>query len=447
MNSNSPALRTHDADVDATFCSMQNPAGSARGSAPAPDPKEEGGSLLESESASPSASSVAAIDSEAAAAKSDVAESDVPNHSSRSRRTPPLPTTDERALSSIASGHHSQAPHGPESSKRVVSALLCCCARIPICGGWCDANVSPEVTCLRQFSNEKTVPRPCLWRGGCRRVFESSLLPRHFGRVGFAFADVHRAPIMTAAFCVSFLAWCCMLLSGLALTESDALVRSFAWAVGNAESPARTITATRFVGVSHRILVVSVAPSFAVSPNASLYSSVAWTDEEACSHEMESTCEQCALAAGSVTKLAIASILTQMVQMATDLQRTTPYGDMNCQKLMGVITGFYGLISGLKSLHYFSSGCWRSQPTTFTWEAAPELGAFEFEARWGPGLGLMWLATLLKAVDIVCHLIVPTPRRKRETGADDRGWSLPEYCAAGATGGATRFGYYVRQHE
>ena len=76
-----------------------------------------------------------------------------------------------------------------------------------------------------------------------------------------------------------------------------------------------------------------------------------------------------------------------------------------------------------------------------------ELGAFEFEARWGPGLGLMWLATLLKAVDIVCHLIVPTPRRKRETGADDRGWSLPEYCAAGATGGATRFGYYVRQHE
>ena len=52
-------------------------------------------------------------------------------------------------------------------------------------------------------------------------------------------------------------------------------------------------------------------------------------------------------------------------QVATDLQRATPYGDVNCQRAMGILTSSYGLFSGLRSMRDFADSCWREQPERF----------------------------------------------------------------------------------
>ncbi len=53
-------------------------------------------------------------------------------------------------------------------------------------------------------------------------------------------------------------------------------------------------------------------------------------------------------------------------------------------------------------------------------------------ANWrpGPGLVLLAVATLLKIVDIVCHIAVPTPAAKRDRAARDAK-SLPDYLHMG----------------
>ena len=60
---------------------------------------------------------------------------------------------------------------------------------------------------------------------------------------------------------------------------------------------------------------------------------MAWTDDAACSAaSLTDACEQCAETVSAMTFSVVMSVATQVVQMATDLQRTTPYGEAACQE-------------------------------------------------------------------------------------------------------------------
>ena len=96
------------------------------------------------------------------------------------------------------------------------------------------------------------------------------------------------------------------------------------------------------------------------------------------------------------------------------------YGDLNCQKLFGVSTGLYGFFSTLAALVDFRVACglsgglppWRTVETVRVAVAAAEGGGWrevEVVLTAGPGYVLLVLAALLKAVDVLCHLFVPTP--------------------------------------
>jgi hypothetical protein len=326
----------------------------------------------------------------------------------------------------------------------VLRGVRLCCTKIPICGGWCDTTTSPEVTHLRQFSNEKTVPRPCLWSGAARVYTESSAPMRKIGSIGFSCADKHRFPVMLTAFALSFAAWWMMFFAALALANNGATVQNFAWATADLTHPSNDVDAMVYVGIRNRVVTISPIAPYVLPANVSSSSVVAWRDSAACSAaSISSACEECAATVNSMTQSVLLSLLTQVVQVATDLQRTTPFGDVNCQKLMGVVTGLVGLTSGLLSCRTFANSCWRAQPDTYTISSAPGLGALDASWSWGPGLLLMALGTALKAVDVLCHLVVPTPPKKREKGADNAKWTLPQYCAVGEAAQPTRLGYYL----
>ena len=68
------------------------------------------------------------------------------------------------------------------------------CHAGPICGGWCDTTISPETTALRQFSNEKTVPQPCLRGPDCRSFWEHNAVCRVAAGFGLPCADRNLRP-------------------------------------------------------------------------------------------------------------------------------------------------------------------------------------------------------------------------------------------------------------
>jgi len=317
---------------------------------------------------------------------------------------------------------------------------------VPICGGWCNSTTSPETTCLRQFSNENTVPRPCLWSAQCRLFFEHSRCSRTSGSIGCSWAERHRSPIMFFAFSVSFAAWIMILLASLALASNTTLVENFAWASGSIHSHGY-FSAEVYLGMRRRVIDVEEYSNATNTTHSVIVTD--WSNQNACNGfisgtSLNSTCQQCVDSLDSVSTLAITSVITQTIQLATDLQRTTPYGDMNCQKIMGVLTGVYGLISGLLSLQDFADSCWRAQPDSFTIAGYPELGEVHAHFSYGFGAVLIFWATALKAVDILCHAIVPTPRQKRLKPPWDPKRILPDYLSIGDPGKPTRGGYPIK---
>jgi hypothetical protein len=81
-----------------------------------------------------------------------------------------------------------------------------------------------EDSCFGRFSNEETVPQPCLKHRLPRVCFEHNLLLRTFGRVGFNACDRYRKPIFLAAFSLSMLGWVFSIAAAFAYTLNDQTV-------------------------------------------------------------------------------------------------------------------------------------------------------------------------------------------------------------------------------
>ncbi len=108
---------------------------------------------------------------------------------------------------------------------------------------------------------------------------------------------------------------------------------------------------------------------------------------------------------------------------------------------MGILTGVYGLVSGLLALRAFAERCWRAQPESFILEQYPELGELGASFGYGPGAVLMFVATALKAIDVACHALVPTPAARHAKPPADADGPLPQYLRSGGLDAPTRWGY------
>merc|ERR1719414_2592918 len=97
-----------------------------------------------------------------------------------------------------------------------------------------------------------------------------------------------------------------------------------------------------------------------------------------------------------------------------------PKYDLNCQKFVAVfMAGLIGTISSLATIYGYIEVCRKVFPENGLHQIMPENNNtlsspvnVTFDGDWyaGPGLTLLISATLLKAVNMICHLLVPTPK-------------------------------------
>jgi len=358
-----------------------------------------------------------------------------------------------------------------------MESVLRCIYNIPICGGFCAPTVNPDESFLKHFSNEYTVPGAGIYMR-CSPFIETNRCCRRCGRIGSQWGRQNRKPCMVIAFAVSFAAWLMTFYAALGMSMNPAVLKAAAWVNGEFWHEK---TRTKFhiaVGLKGRIdtvdcrqtnvsaVVAGVLPRSgaelcATAFNGSLFDQVEdgvwervvpWEDDRSC-WSAETTqdvraqlqqaalqewdfasaqsfngeaCSMCRSTAMASVSFVIMGVLTQIPQMTTDLQRSTRFGDVNCQATMGAITGFTGAYSTLASLGTFSQSCWRNFPgQSFAGK----------NIHWTPGPALICLviATLLKFWDAISHLLVPTPLARQVK--PKKGLELADYMGVAVRGG------------
>lgn len=194
------------------------------------------------------------------------------------------------------------------------------------------------------------------------------------------FFDKNRGYVMLFAAFVSFFAMILTLIAMLAISTKNQTVKDTAWTIGTINGGGEI-----WVGLSEVIFSVNGGEQ-----------SIKWKSQD-CEFDY---CRDCKDACDSTYNAVIISLITCLPQLLTDIQRSTRRGDLNCQKVMGVVTGILGTLSSLSSLSAYADGCIHNLPT---YDATGASISYHF----GPGFACLLLATLLKPIDVFVHLVTP----------------------------------------
>lgn len=238
---------------------------------------------------------------------------------------------------------------------------------------------------------------PCFAFSWFRKIFEDNSFCRFAGSCGAEWGSRNRGRIMLTAAVVSFIALIFQLIPVISLDDNTQVLINTRWGF------------VRFEDV-----VVSICPEDIIVENDGDTDRFALDSSECQGLIDEDTCESCKDANQAAVSLAVISFITGFVQFMTDLQRSTEAGDLNCQKFMGIATGIAGGLSTLSSLSTYSADCQEKLPNSIDFNGVEE------DLRWeyGPSFVLLAIASFLKAFDVLCHAIVPTPMSRQLADGD-----------------------------
>ena len=188
---------------------------------------------------------------------------------------------------------------------------------------------------------------------------------------------------MLFAASLSFLALILCIVAVCSLTYDKNQVKSTNWTYGESD------TVEYFVGLYEVVVLVDHGEDVEIR----------WDDKD-CTDDY---CQDCKNACNSAISTAIIALITCFPTLQTDLQRSTVKGDLNCQKFMGMFTGLMGAFSTLIALSTYADGCYRN---------LPDKDPIGSEIVWylGPGFVCLLVATLLKPIDFLIHLLMPVEK-------------------------------------
>mmetsp|Transcript_68526 Transcript_68526/g.164567 ORF Transcript_68526/g.164567 Transcript_68526/m.164567 type:complete len:355 (-) Transcript_68526:192-1256(-) len=309
---------------------------------------------------------------------------------------------------------------------------------IPCCGGFCAPTVNPEKSCWKQVSNEFTIPAS----GPFMRLaplIEFAPCCRCIGKMGFQKLTKHRKTVMSIALFFNVLSLIFAVIAAISgLSKSESIIKALPWVTGEF-SDSRGIIKT-YLGISSRVdeleCVGSLCESRAMNleggwepdGNGVFSRLVEWDDANSCATGVVGSpqdprildagrvvCEECKRNLLASFSLVI-SIFGQIPTITTNLQRTTVFGDVNCQACWGPGSNLVTFMSSLAALVAFHNACYAELPT-------------DGGTDWKLGISF-WLLTMtlvIKIIDSLLHFILPTPEARWEKPTSPL--TLEEYLA------------------
>jgi len=240
---------------------------------------------------------------------------------------------------------------------------------------------------------------PCFHSEYFNDAFEFSTFCVHIGKLGTQYFDDNRKSIMMFATSITFVCMILSIVSLMAVSDSDEHVRSTCWTYGESNDGVKI-----YIGLNKIVIDNS---------NGTMISAL-WGDSScdniAAGGSDNGFCNECREACDSSVIVAIMSLVTILPTITTDIQRSTRKGDLNCQKFMGIVTGILSLMSTIAALSSFAGGCNNNLPTNFNGK--------QIDYKYGPGFICLFIATVLKVVDIVANTFLPVRPYSAEEEAD-----------------------------
>merc|ERR1712151_1445828 len=94
--------------------------------------------------------------------------------------------------------------------------------------------------------------------------------------------------------------------------------------------------------------------------------------------------------------------------MATNCQRSTMYGDVNCQATLGFLSNVFSLVMNLITLTTFRDACYKDLPNSVS------QGGFTVDVDWSLDVSFAFIvvATFIKLSDALTHILLKTPEAR-----------------------------------
>jgi len=320
---------------------------------------------------------------------------------------------------------------------------------IPCCGGFCAPTKNPDHTCFRHVSNEYTVPLAGRFHK-LLCLLETNFFCRTCGRTGLAWGDRYRKHIGVFLAALNGFALVMGLVAALGMTTMNGLLKQTYWVHGSfkiASVPDAAIGSVFpnkgaaadatigvpfdvYIGVNMRLNVMDCRKSLNVSLCSEWLEQaeyikdevgmhelrILWNDEDACQRGVgllseerlqgQKLCRDCRDAQFANFAL-VMGVVTQFPTLLTNLQRSTRFGDVNCQATMGVLTNIWGFIMTMLSVLLFKQACHGRLPET--------VGGVRVDWKLGGGFWCLVFATLVKVPDGIGHFLIPTPTQRWKT--------------------------------
>ncbi|KAJ1433827.1 hypothetical protein B484DRAFT_447022 [Ochromonadaceae sp. CCMP2298] len=238
-------------------------------------------------------------------------------------------------------------------------------------------------------------PPPCLLDKYLYLCMSENFCCNVVGRIGLSWGDKNRGPIMFVSFWISFVSLVLISVSMASLSYTGSVVRDVAFFQGTIKlNESGYDSSVNFYAGLNAVNIQSCDD--ANCPDTTQ------TWGEASCPDFFVGCDECVAAArGSVSTL-IMAFITQIPQLSTDIQRSTVGGDLHCQKTFGIITGIFGTLTTLSALSSFAGSCYRDFDSATDGDT--------LDKKLGPAFYLLLVATLLKILDVIAHIIVPVPK-------------------------------------
>jgi hypothetical protein len=290
---------------------------------------------------------------------------------------------------------------------------------------------------LKHVSNEYTLPASGAYLKASP-VIESNVVCRTCGGIGLSAATSLRKPIMLGAAGVNVLGCilCIFALVGMGSSYS-ALVFGH-WIYGKIDLG--DYQYEMYFGVSSRVLAIDCSDD---AECASYHQGQGFSDEgdgvyaqeqsdDDCtdwdSASLDAICEDCKDNQYSEFTL-IMGVVTYWPSLMTNFQRSTEFGDVNCQKFMGIVSTLIGMLTSIMALTGYADACYAALPTSL------DIGDETISADWSLGgcFNCLIAATVLRLVDLFVHTVVPTPPSRHVPMRSDV-TTLEDYMLGGGSG-------------
>lgn len=276
---------------------------------------------------------------------------------------------------------------------------------IPPClDGKCDDYVC--FLCNKACGREKE-------RGCLLTCMDQNYCCRAVGGVGLDCVDKRRGPLMMCLSVLSVIQMVACVYACVGLARDAGSLQASYWAKATATEP-EGFDLTLYIGVA------SVA-----SESNGETDTFDWS--EACEEDspMQAYCTECKDATSPIYTSAIMTTVAKMGQFLTDIQRSTARGDVNCQKFMGVFTGFVATATTLMAFQTFNDYCYKEIDGLELTSTSGD--SVKLSVTQGPGFLVMLVMVFLGLPDGIGHLLLRVPADARNRSPYGFPNNLPGY--------------------